>query len=322
MSTELIIHIGGLLSRKSSWYDYAVHQMNTSMPLGEQMTAQKTNPPAARTYQVRVLDRAIDILGCFSQQRKELSVPEIVEATALSRPTVIRLVANLERRGFLQRVAGTKRYRLGLRLFELGSIVHSSFSILDAAAAPLAVLEQRLGATILLAVRNGEHSVIVDKRQGVGDGFAVVPMPVLVGNVRPLTYGLIGQIFLASLPLHAVNDLLDRYPLQRHTPYSIKDREQFLARLPFIRDHGYGMEVNEAVEGLMGIAAPIRDFAGETVAALALAFPATREKDEAFMESAVGCLKETAGQISANMGYSDGAGSEAAPDPDRAAADT
>jgi IclR family KDG regulon transcriptional repressor len=257
----------------------------------------------AAVYQVRVLDRAIDILDSFTLRQRELSIREIVEATGLNRSTAIRLAANLERRGLLQQASTKGRYRLGQRLFEMGSIAHSSFSLVEAAAGPLSALEQRSGATIILAIRNGEYSVIVDRRQGIGDGYAMVPMPVEVGNVRPLTYGLIGQVLLAPLAPEAVDELLEKYPLEPHTPYAIKDRDRFLERLPLIRNKGHGIEVNEAVEGLMGVAVPVFDFTGNTVGVLALGFPATRENDRAFMDAAISNLKQTAAEVSANMGY-------------------
>jgi IclR family KDG regulon transcriptional repressor len=172
----------------------------------------------AATYQVRVLDRAIDILSCFTMRQRELSIPQIVEATGLNRSTAIRLAANLERRGFLQQASSKARYRLGQRLFEMGSIVYSSFSVREAAAGPLSSLERQVGATIVLAVRDGEYSVLVESRQGVGDGSAMMPMPCQLGAVRSLTYGLIGQVWLASLAPDMVDDLLDRHPLVADRP--------------------------------------------------------------------------------------------------------
>ncbi len=136
----------------------------------------KTDSERAATYQVKVLDKAIDILDAFTLHQRELGMREIVQATGLNRSTATRLVANLERRGLLQQAPDSAGYRLGQRLFELGSIVHSSFSVLEAAAAPLTALERRSGATIVVAIRNGDHSVTVDKRQGVGDGFAMVQL--------------------------------------------------------------------------------------------------------------------------------------------------
>jgi IclR family transcriptional regulator, KDG regulon repressor len=264
-------------------------------------------PERAAAYQVRVLDRAIDILDAFTLRRTDLSIREIVEATQLNRSTAIRLVANLERRGLLQQSPTPGRYRLGRRLFEMGNIVHSSLSLLEAAAGPLSALAQRSGATIILAVRNGEYCVTVDKRQGVGDGMAMVSMPDEVGTVRPLTYGPVGQVFLTTLPDDEIADLLDRYPLEQYTPYSILDRERFLARLPRVVSEGYAIEVNEVVEGLMGIASPIFDVTGGTAGVLSLGFPSTREADTVFVEEAIRNLKQSAAEVSANLGYVAGA---------------
>lgn len=261
-------------------------------------------PDRAATYQVRVLDRAIDILDALTTRRAELSIREIVEATGLNRSTAIRLVANLERRNLVHQDPVTKGFRLGHRLFEMGRVVYSSLSLIQAAAGPLSALEQRSGATIVLAVRQGEHSVTVDKRQGVGDGFAMVPMPGEVGDVRPLTYGPVGQVFLSTLKVEEAEALLDKYPLEQHTPYSILNRRGYMARLPRVRSEGYAIEVNEVVEGLMGIAAPIFDLTGSTVGVLSLGFPATRETDTVFVEEAVRNLKQAAAEISVSLGHS------------------
>jgi DNA-binding IclR family transcriptional regulator len=272
------------------------------------MTPAQDGSERASIYQVRVLDRAIDILDALTANRAEMGIREIVEATGLNRSTAMRLAVNLERRGLLQQDPATGRYRLGHRLFEMGSVVYASRSILRAAAGPLTALAQRCGATIILAVRNGDYCVTVDKRQGVGDGFAMVSPPDEVGTVRPLNYGPIGQVFLAALPADEVRRVLDKYPLEQYTPFSILDCERFLERLPQVRSEGYAIEVNEVVEGLMGLATPIFDFSGETVAVLSLGLPSTRENDTPFLEDAVRNLKQAAAEVSANLGYAEDAG--------------
>jgi DNA-binding IclR family transcriptional regulator len=265
--------------------------------------SKQEKPDRADPYQVRVLDRAIDILDALTARRTDMSIREIVEATGLNRSTAIRLCANLRRRGLLQQDPVTNRFRLGYGLFEMGRVVYSSLSVLQAAAGPLSALERRSGATIVLAVRQGDHSVTVDKRQGVGDGFAMVAMPGEVGDVRPLTYGPVGQVFLSALDPGDASAFLDKYPLEQYTPYSILNRRRYMARLPKVRSEGYAIEVNEVVEGLMGIAAPIFDFAGSTVGVLSLGFPATRETDVSFVDEAVRNLKQAAAEISANLGH-------------------
>ena len=100
------------------------------------------------------------------------------------------------------------------------------------------------------------------------------------------------------------------------------DRTSFLERLPLVRSQGYAAEVNEFVEGLMGIASPILDFAGNTAGSLSLGFPATRENDQEFLDTAIRDLKHTASEISASMGYAGGSGAgEAEADSEQAAAE-
>ncbi len=259
--------------------------------------------PEESTYRVQVVDRVVDVLDCFTLSQREVSLPEITEATGLNRSTARRITASMERHGLLQQAPTKGSFRLGPRLFELGAIVCASFSLREASAEPLAALERRSGATILLASRNGEYSVIIDRRQGVGEGPAMVSLPDEVGTVRPVTYGALGRVVLATIAPEAVNKLLDKYPLEQYTHYSVTDREVLFEQLALVRSRGYAIEVNEVLEGLMSIAAPILDFAGKTVGILALGLPSTRESDEAFLNAAIDDLKQAASEVSANMGY-------------------
>jgi DNA-binding IclR family transcriptional regulator len=265
------------------------------------MPRRKGTDPAP-AYQVRVLDRAVDILECFAQDGEDLTVPELVGMTGLDRSTVRRLVANLVRRGLLQEVVPGGRFRLGMLLFQLGSVVARSFSLLDASAGPLSHLEEILSGTILLAAPSGDHFVIVDRRERAKDGVVMASMHSQKGTVRPLTYGPIGRLFLSTKSTDEVLDLLARHPLRRATPYSIS-QEEFLARLPVAREAGYETDVNEIIEGIMGIAVRIVDSTGGTVGVLCLGLPATREKDRAFLELALSRLREASAAISANLGY-------------------
>ena len=74
-------------------------------------------------YRVQALERALDILDCFSLQKRVQGLSEIAEETGLNMTTAKRLIANLTSRGYLRQVPGSKRYELGMRLFELGGIV-------------------------------------------------------------------------------------------------------------------------------------------------------------------------------------------------------
>lgn len=254
---------------------------------------------SAPSYRVQVLDRAIDVLECFSFVRRELSLAEIVESTGLNRSTARRLVTILERRGLLQEDPVTRLYRLGLRLFEMGGIVSSSFSLRQAASQPLWDLEKQLNATILLAVRSENRFVVVDKREGAN----MVWMPSEVGMTRALTHGPIGRVFMCGMEDADIAELLERYPLEQSTDHSITDRDRFLAELAKASGLGYTIDVEEVVEGIMGIAAPIRNSSGDVVAALCVGLPATKQADTDYVDDAVNHLMVTCAQISTGLGY-------------------
>jgi len=119
------IDLGGVKKKFMIWLSCPHYEH------GGTVAAETTKTARGAVYQVKVFDKMMDILDLFTLQRRELSLREIVETTGLNRPTVTRLVVNLERRGLLQPAPAPGRYRLGQRLFQLGSIVRASFSVVE-----------------------------------------------------------------------------------------------------------------------------------------------------------------------------------------------
>jgi DNA-binding IclR family transcriptional regulator len=256
-------------------------------------TAHKT------VYKVQVLERALDILECFSFQNRELSLTDVVNRTGLNKTTVKRLIANLTARGYLQRDPQSKMYQLGIRLFEMGGIVFSSFSLRQAAAHPMTQLQNKSGATVLLGVCMEEQLVYIDKRESGG----MIRISSDIGWRRPLHYGMLGMILLASLEAKDVRRILRQTPLQAHTPFSITDQDAFSLRLEKIRSQGYILEKEEALEGVFGIAAPIRDYSRQVVAALGIALPLSSHNRAKGLDHLIEFVKKTCEAISSDLGY-------------------
>ena len=250
-------------------------------------------------YRVPALERALDILDCFTFQDREMSLSGVVEKTGLNKTTAKRLLSNLTNRGFLRQDTKTKSYQLGLRLFELGGIVFSSFSLREAAAYPMSHLQNRTGATVLLGVMMEDQLVYVDKREGRG----LIRISSDIGWRRPLHYGMLGMVLMAFLDPETVNRILKKAPLEAHTAYSITDKEAFGLRLEKIRRQGYIVEREEAVENVIGIAAPIRDYTRQVVAALGIALTGDKSLQERDMDLYVGQVTGTCEEISFDLGY-------------------
>ncbi|UCH21425.1 MAG: IclR family transcriptional regulator [Deltaproteobacteria bacterium] len=241
----------------------------------------------------------MDILDCFSFQNKELSLSDVVYRTGLNKTTAKRLISNLTARGYLQQDPQTKKYVLGMRLFELGGIVFSSFSLRQAAAYPMTNLQSETGATVLLGIRMEDQLVYIDKREGQG----MIRISSDIGWRRPLHYGMLGMVLLASLEPGDVKRILKKYPLEAHTPFSLTNENAFSLRLEKIRDQGYVLEKEEAVEGVIGIAAPIRDYTRQVVAALGIALPVGSRNLTKELDGIIELVRKTCDAISSDLGY-------------------
>ena len=249
-------------------------------------------------YRVQALERALDILDCFSFQNREMTLSDIVDATGLNKTTAKRLISNHANRRYLQQIQETKRYQLGMRLFELGGIVFSSFSLRKAASNHMTRLQNETGATVLMAVMMDDRMVYVDKREGKG----MIRITSEVGWRRPLHYGMLGMVLMAHINPRHVREILEKPPLQAHTPHSITNEDAFSIRLEEIRKEGFVLEREEAVEGIVGIAAPVRDYSRQVIAALGIALPLAQRHSDEEMTKIIKLVKTTCDDISFDLG--------------------
>ena len=250
-------------------------------------------------YRVQALERALDILDSFSLQKRVQGLSEIAEETGLNMTTAKRLIANLVSRGYLRQVPGSKRYELGMRLFELGGIVFSSFSLRKAAANHLMRLQNEIGATVLLGAIMDDQLVYVDKREGT----AMIHISSDIGWRRPLHYGMLGMVLMAYQDSAYVREILKKAPLEKYTPNTITDEDAFSMRLEQIRNDGFVFEREEALEGVIGIAAPIRDYARQVIGALGVAIPMVKSNSEKSFQKIVERVVATCDEISSDLGY-------------------
>lgn len=251
------------------------------------------------SYRVQAVERALDILDCFSLQNRELSLSDIVHMTGLNISTAKRLAANLVSRGYLKQDRETKHYQLGMRLFELGGVVFSSFSLREAAAYPMSRLMSDTGATVLLGIAMDDQLVYVDKREGRG----IIRVSSDIGWRRPLHYGMLGMVLMAYLAPEDAVRILQRDPLQAYTHHSITDKDAFSLRLETIRKDGYVLEREEAVEGLVGIGAPVRDYSRQVIGALGVVLPVAPAPSEKDLQHMIDLVKAAGDETSAALGY-------------------
>ena len=246
----------------------------------------------------RSLERALQILSAFSFEHKELTLGELSSLLNLPKPTVYRLAYTLIKHDFLRYSSELKKYSLGLRLFELGSIVFSTFSLRKAASPHLDRLESTLGKTVMLGIFQEGEVMYIDKRESLSGS---IRFSSEIGRRRPPYFGMLGQVLMASFSDEEVDKILTKNPLKPITKKSITSRKKFKERLHKIRKQGFFVDKEEGIEGITGIAAPVRDYAGKVIAALGVAFISSSEDDQG-RDRIIQEVRKTAKIISQDLG--------------------
>lgn len=219
-----------------------------------------------RKLTVRAVERALDILMCFTKD-SDLGLSEIAGAIGLHKSTVHRLLTTLEERGFVIRNPATDKYRLGLKIWELSA--HLSHND-DPAVLLLPQMEQlrdRLGETVSLYLRDGTDRLRI---QAVQSNQAIRRVA-QVGARLPLFVGASSKVLVAYAEDAVLRAVLD----SPDWPAAV-DREAYISQLEEIRRVGYATSYEEREPGAAAVAAPIFDRNGRVAAALSVSGPVSR----------------------------------------------
>jgi DNA-binding IclR family transcriptional regulator len=209
------------------------------------------------------------VLDCFSTSRRALSLAEISAQTGLPRSTVHRLLASMREVGFIEQERERDQYRLGLRLFELGSIVLSNLELNSEGRSIVESLHRLTGRTVHLAIFDGLRAVVVQRVETGGE----LSLPSTFVENSPIHCTSVGKAILAYQEEEAVARVVAA-GLERFTEATITDESVLAEELRQIRARGYAVDNGEHQPGLRCVGAPIRDQGGRVFAAISISSPA------------------------------------------------
>lgn len=248
-------------------------------------------------YQVRAVERALDLLECFALAEPELSFTELTARSGLSKGTAVRLLAVLERRGLVERSNETERYRIGVRAFELGSIYIQSLELEREAHRYLEALVDECHQTANLGML--DHGKIVH--------LLVVP------SRRPIHFSVktgqrdnahstgLGKALLAAATEDELEMVIATRGLPRRTERTITSPDCLRDELARVRLQGYAIDDEESVPGLTCIAAPISSDRGMVIGAVSIS-GLSQEFAEPVRTTYINAVVRTAHEISHRMG--------------------
>src|SRR5262245_32279445 len=251
-------------------------------------------------YQVQVLDRALGILDSLSKEGPELGPAELSERLDLHKSTVHRLLMVLERHRLIERGPQNGKYRLGMKLFELGSQAVAQLDLRERAKPYLERVVSETGETAHICILNGDRMLSIINVESPH----TLRSPSTVGQRSPLHCTSVGKTLLAFLPEDEADELLNNCELTRYTERTLTTRMKLKAEMKLIRRRGYVMDNGEIEEGLRCLGAPVWDYTGKVIAALSIAGPAFR-LTEARIPAVSQVVVDAANCLSKELGYTE-----------------
>jgi IclR family transcriptional regulator, KDG regulon repressor len=244
------------------------------------------------------VQRAIDILNLFDNHHIEMGTTEIARALGLPKSTIAGLVHTLEANNLLEQNTVTRKYRLGVKLVEFGSLLLNQIDLRAVAMPFLESLLDWCNESVNLAVWDEGYVVYIERLFGTN----LLGMRSEIGKREPIHSTALGKSILSCLSDRELNAAISQVDLTPKTPLTLTTQDALIADIRKSYARGYAIDNEENELGGRCVAAPILDFRGKPVAALSISVPVQRmpEKNLPIFGEKV---TEVAKAISRRLGY-------------------
>jgi len=201
------------------------------------------------TYAVPALEKGLDLLEALAAQPEPRSQSDLARALGRSPSEIFRMLACLERRGYIVKEPASGRYRLTLRLYELAHTHTPVDHLLHAAEGPLRDLARRVRESVHLSVLSDGRLLVLSQVESQNR----TRVSVEVGAKFPVVRTASGRILLAHLSQDELRALLARDEEWGRLGAAARDR--FLGDLLRIRRDGLYQGKSDLTHGIRDVAA-------------------------------------------------------------------
>lgn len=248
------------------------------------MSKKSREKPISNHSETRVssVNKALRILECFSNEKKELSLSQITRSLGLPKSTVLNLLRTLETNGYLLHTNGSQTYQLGYKVMCLSYIQRISMPVIHYA---MPFLEE-------LQIRTGENVYLVSHVEGQVLYLEGVYTSMRIGNYStagkrlPMHCTGCGKAMLAYLPEDELEYVLETHGLPAVTQNTITTRERLDKEMTATRNRGYALDTEEETLGVKCVAMPIRDSSGYPAGAISISGTTMSMRDDLLEEYA------------------------------------
>lgn len=247
---------------------------------------------------ILVLEKTIRLLNRFDAGQPEWGVTELSRDLRINKSTVSKILSTLEFHRYLTQNPENRKYRLGLRFFELGFLVADQMDLQKIAFPIMEELSKKVQETVHLVIMDEFEIVYINKVETSQS----LRIGTRVGGRLPAYCTGVGKVLLAGLSQEEMKKFIQQTPLKKLTPRTVTSPERLKESLDQIRNQGYAIDNEEFSQGLVCVAAPIYNHSRKTIAAISISGPTNRMKEKN-LEKLISMIKNTAREISRQLGF-------------------
>lgn len=251
-----------------------------------------------KTGGIKSIAKAARIINMLADAGQPLSLAAMSAELGISKSTLHGIISTLVDVKFMAQDQQTGRYRLGTRLFEIGSAISSQWNVRKIGYPIIQQIVAEIGETVHMAVLDDYEVLYINKQESTSSIRIVTD----VGVKLPAHCTGLGKALLSGLSRLELQCMVKSKGLSKHTESTITDFDDLWREMKLIRSRGYAMDEQEFVEGLRCVAVPIFNHSGKIAAALSISGPVSRMQEEK-IEKCNECLLKAAAEISEQMGY-------------------
>jgi IclR family transcriptional regulator, KDG regulon repressor len=252
-----------------------------------------------KTPILKSVNKAFEVLDCFKHNSSDYSINELARKLRVSKGTIHRIIITAQKCGFIEQNPETQRYQLGMKVFELGSVVAKRMNLRDETRPILKKLSELTGETSYIVVRSGYEAVGIERVEGHN----YLRMLFLeIGKRMPLYIGAGPKVLLAYMNDDEIDKHIRKSELTRWTEHTVVDPEKIWEDIHAIRKQGYALSMEDVTMGAAAVGAPIRNEHEKVIGAVSISGSSIHYKGKN-LERLVGSIKDAGLEISRRMGY-------------------
>ena len=221
---------------------------------------------------IRSVIKAFDVIDYMALSEKELGVTEISEALNYGVSATYHLLNTLKECNIIEQNETTKKFKLGLKLWQIGMRAYEQNDISIILKPYLRKLKELTGETSNLTILDNNQIVYIAQEESN----RLLKMFTKIGVSAPLHCTGAGKILLAYQPESKQDHILDSIELTKYTNKTITDKDKLMEEIDLIKKQGYGLDDEEREIGVSCIGAPIFGVNNEIISCISISGPKSR----------------------------------------------